>query len=199
MWEEVANTLVEEFSSLPDAAEVTRVMVRLLLAALLGGIVGYEREHKGKAAGLRTHMLVAMGAALFVLVAQQVGISAADNSRVIQGIVAGVGFLGAGTILKGDAEHQVKGLTTAAGIWLTAAIGVAAGLGREVTAVLSAVLALAVLWAIPLVHDAAEDQGPPQRPPRSDNDNDKNQHHPSGGKRGGHAAGPGKHPDWLTD
>lgn len=60
MWEEVTSTLAEEFSSLPDAAEVTRVMVRLLLAALLGGIVGYEREHKGKAAGLRTHMLVSL-------------------------------------------------------------------------------------------------------------------------------------------
>ena len=196
-WHQVTTTVTEEFSDVPDASEATRIVVRLAVAAVLGGLLGWEREHAGKAAGIRTHMLVAMGAALFVLVAQQVGISAADNSRVIQGIVAGVGFLGAGTILKGDAEHQVKGLTTAAGIWLTAAIGVAAGLGREVTAVLSAVLALAVLWAIPLVHDAAEDQGPPQRPPRSDNDNDndKNQHHPSGGKRGGHAAGPGNPPD----
>ena len=120
---------------------------------LLGGLLGWEREHAGKAAGVRTHMLVAMGAALFVLVAQQAGIEAADNSRVLQGIIAGVGFLGAGTILKGDAESQVKGLTTAAGIWLTAAIGVAAGLGREATAVLSTVLALVVLWAIPMLHD----------------------------------------------
>src|SRR5258708_686774 len=79
--------LDEEFSSLPDAAEVTRVMVRLLLAALLGGIVGYEREHKGKAAGLRTHMLVAMGAALFVLVPERGGMGIADMSRVIQGVV----------------------------------------------------------------------------------------------------------------
>ena len=153
MWEEVTSTLAEEFSSLPDAAEVTRVMVRLLLAALLGGIVGYEREHKGKAAGLRTHMLVAMGAALFVLVPERGGMGIADMSRVIQGVVAGVGFLGAGTILKGDAESQVKGLTTAAGIWLTAAIGVAAGLGQEATAVLTTALALLVLWAIPMLHD----------------------------------------------
>lgn len=187
-WHQVTTTVTEEFSDVPDAGEATRIVVRLAVAAVLGGLLGWEREHAGKAAGIRTHMLVAMGAALFVLVAQQVGISAADNSRVIQGIVAGVGFLGAGTILKGDAEHQVKGLTTAAGIWLTAAIGVAAGLGREVTAVLSAVLALAVLWAIPLVHDAAESKGP-QRLPRND------KHQPSGEKSSGHAANPGKHPD----
>src|SRR5260370_6093721 len=106
MWEEVTSTLAEEFSSLPDAAEVTRVMVRLLLAALLGGIVGYEREHKGKAAGLRTHMLVAMGAALFVLVPERGGMGIADMSRVIQGVVAGVGFLGAGAIIKRHSEEQ---------------------------------------------------------------------------------------------
>ena len=147
------NTIAKELSDLPDLEQATRIVFKLVLAALLGGLLGFEREASGKAAGLRTHMLVAMGAALFVLVAQQAGIEAADNSRVLQGIIAGVGFLGAGTILKGDAESQVKGLTTAAGIWLTAAIGVAAGLGREATAVLSTVLALVVLWAIPMLHD----------------------------------------------
>lgn len=159
-WQQVATTVASEFSDVPDASEATRIVVRLTVAGVLGGLLGWEREHAGKAAGIRTHMLVAMGAALFVLVAQQVGIGPADNSRVIQGIVAGVGFLGAGTILKGagdaDGESQVRGLTTAAGIWLTAAIGVAAGLGREMTAVLSTVLALAVLWAIPMLHDATQ-------------------------------------------
>ena len=153
MWEEVTSTLAEEFSSLPDAAEVTRVMVRLLLAALLGGIVGYEREHKGKAAGLRTHMLVAMGAALFVLVPQVAGAESDAMSRVVQGVIAGIGFLGAGTILKnkdGDESH-VKGLTTAAGLWMTAAIGVSAGLGREATAVFSTLLALAVFSVMPRI------------------------------------------------
>ena len=153
-WTQIARTVAAEFSDVPDAAQATRIAVRLGVAALLGGLLGWEREHAGKAAGVRTHMLVAMGAALFVLVAQQAGISPADNSRVLQGVIAGGGFLGAGTILKGDAEGQVKGLTTAAGIWLTAAIGVSAGLGREMTAVLSTVLALAVLWAIPLLQDA---------------------------------------------
>ena len=158
MWEEVANTLVEEFSSLPDAAEVTRVMVRLLLAALLGGIVGYEREHKGKAAGLRTHMLVAMGAALFVLVPERGGMGIADMSRVIQGVVAGVGFLGAGAIIKRHSEEQVQGLTTAAGIWMTAAIGVACGLGREAIALLATLLAIVILVMLPHVVSAP----PPQ-------------------------------------
>lgn len=163
---QIADTIVSEFSDVSDASQATRIVVRLGVAALLGGLLGWEREHAGKAAGVRTHMLVAMGAALFVLVAQQAGMTAADNSRVLQGIIAGVGFLGAGTILKGDAEHQVRGLTTAAGIWLTAAIGVSAGLGREVTAVLSTLLALAVLWAIPRLQDKLAAQRPaPTKPP----------------------------------
>lgn len=147
----IGSTIVAEFSDVPDATEATRIVVRLALAALLGGVLGLEREAKGKAAGVRTHMLVSMGAALFVLISQQAGVQSADMSRVVQGVIAGVGFLGAGTILKGDAENQVKGLTTAAGIWLTAAIGVAAGLGREMTAVISTLLALAIFSAIPLV------------------------------------------------
>jgi putative Mg2+ transporter-C (MgtC) family protein len=166
VWQHIAATVAAEFADITDAAQATRIVVRLGVAALLGGVLGWEREHAGKAAGVRTHMLVAMGAALFVLVAQQAGISAADNSRVLQGVIAGVGFLCAGTILKGDAEHQVKGLTTAAGIWLTAAIGVCAGLGREVTAVLSTVLALVVLWAIPFVHDKADVNTAVKPPPR---------------------------------
>lgn len=150
-WQQVGQTIVAEFSDLPDAAQVTRILLRLTLAALLGGMLGIEREQKGKAAGVRTHMLVAMGAALFVLLSQQAGMPPSDLSRVIQGVIAGIGFLGAGTILKGDDEEKVKGLTTAAGIWLTAAIGVAAGMGRESTAVLSTLLALAVFTLIPHV------------------------------------------------
>ena len=153
VWHAITTTVASEFADISDVGQATRIILRLGVAGLLGGLLGWEREHAGKAAGVRTHMLVAMGAALFVLVAQQAGIAPADNSRVLQGIIAGVGFLGAGTILKGDAENQVRGLTTAAGIWLTAAIGVAAGLGRETTAVLSTLLALLVLWAVPLVHD----------------------------------------------
>jgi putative Mg2+ transporter-C (MgtC) family protein len=150
-WQQVGDTVSQEFSDLPDAAGVTRIIIRLLIAAILGGILGFEREQKGKAAGLRTHMLVALGAALYVLIPQQLGVSDADLTRVLQGLVAGVGFLGAGTILKGNGEEEIKGLTTAAGLWLTAAIGVAAGLGREATAVLSTLLALAILYTIPKI------------------------------------------------
>jgi len=149
MWNTVLETLRSEFSDAPDAEQVTRILTRLLLSALLGGVLGYERERRGKAAGIRTHMLVAMGAALFVLVPQLGGMAVADMSRVIQGIVTGIGFLGAGAIIKHRDEEDVQGLTTAAGIWMTAAIGVACGLGRESTAVLSTLLALAVLAALP--------------------------------------------------
>jgi len=149
MWQSITSTLISEFSDLPDAAQVTRIVLRLALAAALGGVLGYERERQGKAAGVRTHMLVALGAALFVLVPQQAGVSDADMTRVIQGVVAGIGFLGAGSIIKGNDEDTVKGLTTAAGIWLTAAIGIACGLGREATAVLSAALALGILSLVP--------------------------------------------------
>ena len=92
----VWETVAADFSDIPDAAQATRVTVRLLLAALLGGAVGFEREHRGKAAGMRTHMLVALGSCLFTVVPLEKG---ADITRVIQGIAAGIGFLGAGTIL----------------------------------------------------------------------------------------------------
>ena len=148
-WDTIAATVASEFSDVTDLAQLTRIAVRLSLAALLGFVLGFEREQQGKAAGVRTHMLVAIGSALFVLVPQQGGMQVADLSRVIQGVVAGVGFLGAGAILKLRDEEQVVGLTTAAGVFMTAAIGVACGLGRESTALLSTLLALAVLAVVP--------------------------------------------------
>ena len=149
LWQKITDTVASEFSDISDVEQATRMFVRLLLAAVLGGLLGIEREQHGKDAGVRTHMLVAMGAALFVLVSQQSGMPNADLSRVVQGVIAGVGFLGAGAILKLDGEERVKGLTTAAGIWLTAAIGVAAGMGREATAVLSTLLTLAIFALVP--------------------------------------------------
>lgn len=143
----IVDTLLAEFSDLPDAGRAVRIVLRLLLAAALAGAVGYEREHKGKAAGMRTHMLVGLGAALFVIVPQQMGASAGDMTRVLQGVIAGIGFLGAGSIIKGQSEQDVKGLTTASSIWLTAAVGVTAGVGLAGTAILSTVLALIVLAA----------------------------------------------------
>jgi len=96
-------------------------------------------------------MLVSLGAALYVLVPQQAGVTDSDLTRIIQGLVAGIGFLGAGAILKKDDQVEVFGLTTAAGIWMTAAIGLAAGMGREATAVLSTGLALVILKSVPRI------------------------------------------------
>ncbi len=144
-WHEVWSTIQQEFSDIPDTAQVTRVCLRLSVAVLLGGLLGYEREKSDSAAGLRTHMLVALGAALFVLVPQQADFSNADLSRVLQGIIAGIGFLGAGAIIKLSDKEQIKGLTTAASIWVTAAIGIAVGMGRETTAILCAILAFVIL------------------------------------------------------
>ena len=149
MWNRIVETMLVEFSDATDVEQITRILTRLLLAAVLGGILGYERENRGKAAGIRTHMLVAMGAALFVLVPEQAGMTIADMSRVIQGVIAGIGFLGAGAILKNRGQDDVQGLTTAASVWMMAAIGVACGLGRESTALLSALLALIVLGGVP--------------------------------------------------
>jgi putative Mg2+ transporter-C (MgtC) family protein len=144
-WQAIIDAVRDEFSDLPDLASVVRLAVRLGLAALLGGLLGWDRERLGKAAGLRTHMLVAVGSALFVLVPQQIGMTSSDLSRVIQGLVTGLGFIGGGAILKLTQERKVEGVTTAAGIWLTAGIGIAAGLGRGASAVLATLLAFLIL------------------------------------------------------
>ncbi|WP_151637651.1 MgtC/SapB family protein [Noviherbaspirillum aerium] len=143
-WQDIWVVLQQEFSDLSDTADITRVTLRLLVATVLGGILGYEREAVGASAGLRTHMMVSLGAALFVLVPLQTGMAVEDVSRVIQGLAAGIGFLGAGAIMKRWEAGEIHGLTTAAGIWLTAAVGCAAGLGHEATAVLSTALALII-------------------------------------------------------
>jgi putative Mg2+ transporter-C (MgtC) family protein len=144
-WEKIWLVTLEEFSDLGNIEGVTRVCLRLFIAMLLGSILGYERESVGAAAGLRTHMLVSVGSALFVLVPLQAGMPLEDLSRVVQGVTAGIGFLGAGAIIKMRHESEIRGLTTAASIWLTSAVGVAAGMGLEATAFLSTVLALLIL------------------------------------------------------
>ena len=149
MWQEIWNAVSSEFSDIPDVEKITRVTLRLFVAGLLGGMLGYERERRGKSAGVRTHMLIAIGSALFVMVPQQAGAMTADLTRVLQGLIAGVGFLGAGAIIMGNKDTETRGLTTAAGIWVTAAIGMAAGMGRESTAVLSTLIALFILSVIP--------------------------------------------------
>ena len=112
----------------PQADHLLRVAVRLLAATVLGGLIGLEREQTGKAAGLRTHMLVALGSALFTLAPREAGMPLANISAVVQGVVTGIGFVGAGAILKSSSEERVVGLTTATTVWLTAAVGVAAAL-----------------------------------------------------------------------
>jgi len=143
----ILDTLREEFSDLADPVQLTRVVVRLLLAIALGACLGWERERHGKTAGLRTHMLVALGVALMIVAAQQSGISQADLSRVLQGVFAGIGFVGAAAIIKphDDDKERVRGVTTAASIWSTAAIAAAAGLGRESTAIVATVFAMVIL------------------------------------------------------
>lgn len=132
-------------SGLPDAKQLIHVLIRLSAATLLGALIGLEREKAGKPAGLRTHMLVTLGTAVFVLACSGVGMSTDELSRVIQGIITGIGFLGAGSILKLSEERDIQGLTTAAGVWMTAAVGVAVGLGSLGVALLSTVFALGIL------------------------------------------------------
>ncbi len=151
MWQEIWTAIVTEFSDIPDLSTMTRIVLRLVLAAVLGGILGYERERKASSAGVRTHMLVAVGAALFVIAPLQSGMDISDMSRVLQGIVQGVGFLGAGAIIVRASQQKIRGLTTAANIWVTAAIGVVAGLGLEATAVLSTVIVLTILAVVPYI------------------------------------------------
>jgi putative Mg2+ transporter-C (MgtC) family protein len=127
--------------------------LRLLLATVLGGVIGVERQMRNKSAGVRTHMMVALGAALFLLVSvdlpRRMGANLADPARIAAQIVAGVGFLGAGAIL--HSRGFVVGLTTAASIWLAAAIGMAAGAEMVAVAVTGTVLGVAVLVASHLI------------------------------------------------
>jgi putative Mg2+ transporter-C (MgtC) family protein len=131
------------------------IVVRLGLALLVGGVIGFEREIRHKPAGLRTHMLVSFGSALLVLIPIQLGqveASADALSRVIQGIAAGIGFLGGGEILhqskrESDQVH-VKGLTSAAAIWVSAALGIAAGCGLLPLSLIGAFMALLVLTVL---------------------------------------------------
>ena len=130
---------------LQDRGHLAIVMLRVFTAILLGGIVGIERERAGKPAGLRTHMLVSLGTAVVVLACSGAAMSMDGLSRVIQGIVTGIGFIGAGSILKLDEERHIEGLTTAAGLWMTAAVGVAVGLGALGVAVIGTIVTLIVL------------------------------------------------------
>ena len=146
LWEELT-------AGFPSGPEFFRYVLRLVTAAVLGAIVGYQRESAGKPAGLRTHILVSLGTAVFVVACSSTGMSSDGISRVIQGLATGIGFIGAGNILKLSQEREIQGLTTAAGIWMTAAIGVAAGLGSLGIALLSTILTLGILALALLLED----------------------------------------------
>ena len=114
LWQELT-------SGLHDSKQLSHVIIRLVAATLLGAIVGLQRERTRKPAGLRTHILVSLATAAFVISCSSVGMSSDGLSRVIQGIITGIGFIGAGSILKLSEQHEIKGLTTAASVWMTAA------------------------------------------------------------------------------
>lgn len=140
------ETLWHELTAgMADRGHLAIVLIRTITAVLLGGIVGMQREKVGKPAGLRTHMLVCLGTAVVVLGCSGIGMDMDGLSRVIQGIVTGIGFIGAGTILKLTDQREIQGLTTAAGLWMTAAIGVAVGLGALGIAAIATALMVIVL------------------------------------------------------
>src|SRR5687768_16040317 len=127
--------------------ESGEVILRIVVAALLGGLVGLEREVSEQPAGFRTHILVSMGAALFTLVgAYTFSETGADPTRVAAQVVTGIGFIGAGVIFQQGAS--IRGLTTAASLWVTAAIGTAVGLGYWDAAVVTAVITVVALYGL---------------------------------------------------
>ena len=156
MLEKIWLVIVSEFSDIPDAEAVTRILVRLSVATLLGAVIGYEREVKSKSAGLRTHMLVSVGTAMFVIGPMRAGMEIADMSRILQGVVQGIGFLGAGAIVMGNLRQRTQGLTSAASIWATAAIGMSAGLGMELTAILATLFVITILAIVPSIKQLEE-------------------------------------------
>jgi putative Mg2+ transporter-C (MgtC) family protein len=141
LWQELT-------AGLADFGQLERVLLRVIAATVLGALVGFEREKAGKPAGFRTHILVCLGTAIVVLACAGSRMDMDGLSRVIQGIVTGIGFIGAGSILKLSEERDIQGLTTAAGLWMTAAIGVACGLGTIGLALIATGMTLIVLWVL---------------------------------------------------
>lgn len=121
------------------------VLLRIGAALAAGAILGLNRDIRGKPAGVRTHGLVALGSATVVLVALQSGASAEGVSRVLQGLIAGIGFLGAGVIIHHQSKHRVHGLTTAASVWVSAGLGAACGAGLFALVSIALVAALVLL------------------------------------------------------
>jgi putative Mg2+ transporter-C (MgtC) family protein len=143
----------------PTGADMVLVTFRLLLAIVVGALPGLQRERLGLPAGLRTHILVSLGAAVFMLAALEAGASMSDATRVIQGLATGIGFVGTGAILKSVQRQEVKGLTTAASIWAAAALGTAVGAGRIWLPMLGSLLTLFVLAVLRQVEPTTVQDG----------------------------------------
>jgi putative Mg2+ transporter-C (MgtC) family protein len=133
---------------LPEVCVISEIdmLVRLVLAAGLGALIGLDRETRAKPAGVRTFAIVALGACIFTLVAEMAFTGEAETSRVVSTIITGVGFLGAGTII--HRQSDVLGLTTAAGIWASAGVGMAVGMGLFLLAVAGSILIVVFLWIL---------------------------------------------------
>ncbi|MBU1036562.1 MgtC/SapB family protein [Patescibacteria group bacterium] len=131
------------------------LIIRLILAVVFGGVVGWERQAERKPAGLRTHMLVSLGSALFTIISfailEKFNQSVVDPTRIAAGIVTGVGFLGAGAILQSKGE--IKGLTTAASIWIVAAIGMTCGFGSFLLAGVASIITVIILYLMDSLED----------------------------------------------
>jgi len=139
------------FGHIPSWMSVVETVARLVAAVLLGAMIGLQRELVGKPAGLRTHALVTLAAAVFTIVPIEAGMSLEGVSRVIQGVATGIGLIGADVILKRHDEGEVLGLTTAASIWAATAVGVGIGLGHVILAAIAVALTLVVLGALTLI------------------------------------------------
>jgi putative Mg2+ transporter-C (MgtC) family protein len=151
---------MHEFFIIPDVPQLATICARLLASVLLGALIGVERQSFGKPAGLRTHMLVALGATLFVLVPAEVSrVESGDVGRAIQGVAAGIGFIGAGTIMKVAEREEVTGLTTAAGIWLTAGLGIAVAIGPLWIAAVAAFAGWLILSVLRMLEGGASPAG----------------------------------------
>jgi putative Mg2+ transporter-C (MgtC) family protein len=172
-------------SELTKGASVTEVAIRLAIAVLIGGLIGWDRQRSDKPAGIRTHMLVSLGSACFTLLGFEVGehLSPAhgpgfDPTRVLQGVIGGIGFLGAGAIIRNNGH--VSGITTAAGVWVAGALGACAGVGAYVLALGTTIMAFAILTGVGLLEQRHNPSKRDDRasPPREDDD-DENEVPPS--------------------
>jgi putative Mg2+ transporter-C (MgtC) family protein len=140
-------------AELTKGASVAEVAIRLVVAVLVGGLIGWDRQRWDKPAGIRTHMLVSLGSASFTLLGFEVGAhlsppgnASFDPTRVLQGVIGGIGFLGAGAIIRNNG--QVSGITTAASVWVAGALGAAAGVGAYVLALGTTIMAFAILAGV---------------------------------------------------